>query len=478
MKKVHLPLMIVVLLVVLTSHALAGSAKIWEEKITIPTYQIEDPDPNPRFYNGRVTQGAQGRVYPFAMSDALTGIKKNQSYQAVYLENDCIKLCVLPELGGRLYSAVDKTNGYNYFYKQQVIKPSLIGTLGAWVSGGAEWNFPHHHKATTMMRMDSLLQENADGSVTLWLAETELRHRFRITLAMTVHPDSNVLELLVNPYNPTPYVHSFLFFANPSVHVDPTYQVFFPPSVEWVTQHAKREFLAWPMANGTYGDKDYENVNISWWKNLPKPVSFFACNEDDNFFAGYDHGKDAGTAYVANHHLTPGMKFFTFGSGPEGAAWDKMLTDEDGPYLELMAGAFSDNQPDYSWSQPFENKWVKQHWFPIRDLDNLTYANLSGALNLDIDKQNRVTVQVNTTSPQPKARIILSVKGKQLMQKSADIDPAHPFSVQLQLSSAVKKTDLLLTVENAAGQSLMAYQPQVKKGNPMPQAVMPPKRPQ
>ncbi len=324
-----------------TSQIKAESkTRIWKEKITLPTYLVGDPDPNPRFYDGRVTQGAQGRVYPYAMSDVLLQQKEDKIYEIIYLENDYVKISVIPELGGRIFTAVDKTNDYDFFYRQHVIKPALIGTLGEWISGGSEWNFPHHHKATTMMTMDYLMEEHEDGSATLWLAETERRHRFRITLSITLYPDRSYVEMGVNPYNPTPFVNSFLYFANPAVHVDSTYQVIFPPNVGWVTQHAKREFIQWPNANGRYGGKTYEDEDISWWKNLTSPVSFFAWNESQDFFAGYDHGKKAGVAYVANHHTAPGMKFFTFGSGEAGKAWDKRLTDSDGPYLELMAGVF------------------------------------------------------------------------------------------------------------------------------------------
>ena len=135
-----------ILILVLFTHLLFAKADIYEKQLVIPTYGVGEPDPNPRFYTGRVYQGAQGRIYPYPISDVLTNELNDKEYTAVYLENDFIKICVLPELGGRIFEAVDKTNGYDFFYKQSVIKPSLIGMLGAWISGGIEWNFPHHHR--------------------------------------------------------------------------------------------------------------------------------------------------------------------------------------------------------------------------------------------------------------------------------------------------------------------------------------------
>jgi len=476
--KILLPVILTGLLLTTFSIRLHSQTRIWHEKITIPTYQVDKPDPNPRFYDGRVTQGAQGRVYPYAMSDVLLQEKVDQKYDIYHLENEYVKISVIPELGGRIFTAVDKTNNYDYFYRQHVIKPALIGTLGKWISGGSEWNFPHHHKATTMMRMDVLMDQNSDGSVSLWLAETERRHRFRITLAMTLYPDRNYLEMEVIPYNSSPFVHSFLYFANPAVHVDSTYQVIFPPHVEYVTQHAKREFIQWPFANGYYGGKNYQNVDISWWKNLASPVSFFAWNEKQDFFAGYDHGKEAGVAYVANHHTAPGMKFFTFGCGESGKAWDKRLTDSDGPYLELMAGVFSDNQPDYSWAQPYEQKSATQYWYPVRELGGMNYANLNGALFLKTDKLPELEIRMNTTGAYQNAKAVLKADNQQVWEAELDIGPDRPFAAAVKLANGIFSTDLSIALYASDGSELMFYQPEAKKESEMPDKVKPPPSPE
>jgi len=164
-------------LIVLATVVPAGAAvKVWEEPLTIPTYQLNAPDRNPRFYTNESYQGAQKRVYPYPMLDGVTDHRTEQTYKALYLENEFIKLCILPEIGGRLAYATDKTNGYEIFYRQHVVKPALIGMLGAWVSGGIEWCVFHHHRNTTHMPVDYTLAENADGSKTIWFGETEPPH--------------------------------------------------------------------------------------------------------------------------------------------------------------------------------------------------------------------------------------------------------------------------------------------------------------
>lgn len=470
-------LRIVLVLLFVSSSLLFADIQIYQKTITIPTYGVDAPDPNPRFYAGRVYQGAQGRIYPYPMSDVLINELNDKNYTAVYLENEFIKICVLPELGGRIFEAVDKTNGYNFFYKQSVIKPSLIGMLGAWISGGVEWNFPHHHRANTYMTMDYLIRNNDDGSKTLWLTEIEQRHRMKMVIGLTIRPNSSVLEAELKFFNRTPFVNSFLYFANPAVHVDSTYQVIFPPEVEYVTQHAKREFAQWPIADTRYGGYNYENVDISWWKNLPEPVSFFAWDHTSDYFAGYDHGKNAGVAYVADVHLAPGKKFFTFGCGDRGLMWDKMLTDTDGPYLELMAGAYSDNQPDYSWIQPYETKTIKQFWFPIRDLGGMSYANLNGALFLD-KKAKTVTLSVLTTRLYENAKVQILSDDEVLWEKQISLAPDKVLQEQIELKTDVPETDVVVTVRDESGNDLLTYQPQEKENDPMPEPVDPPKDPE
>ncbi len=182
----------------------------------------------------------------------------------------------------------------------------------------------------------------------------------RWAVGLTLYPGKSYLETSIRILNRTPVVNSFLCFANVAVHVNENYQVIFPPSTQHVTYHAKREFTTWPIATTRYNGSDFtKGVDVSWYKNHFVSNSMFAWNYEDDFFAGYDHGKQAGTMSVADHHVVPGKKLWTWGSGPGGRMWDKILTDDDGPYIELMVGAYSDNQPDYSWIQPLRSQKIQ-----------------------------------------------------------------------------------------------------------------------
>ncbi len=458
------------------------SVRIFEAELVLPTYEVDRPDPNPRFYQGRAYQGAQGRVYPYPMLDQLTDNRVEKAYRAVYLENAYIRVCVLPEIGGRVFEAVDKTNGYDFLYRQHVIKPALIGMLGAWISGGIEWNFPHHHRARAFMPMDYVLEENPDGSKTVWLWELDLRHRMQFTVGITLHPDRSYFEATIRPYNATPLVQSFLCWANPSVHVGPDYQVIFPPGTQYAVYHGKNQFATWPVAQDSYRGIDYRGVDLSWWKNHPSPVSFFAWNYLDDFLAGYDHGLDAGVVYVADHQIAPGKKFWEWGPGPQGRMWDLILTEQDGPYIELMAGVYSDNQPDYSWLQPYEAKRASQFWYPIREIGGVKCATLEGAVNLELagqDSTGRRTAKIgfNTTRAHHRAQVRLKAGEIVLYEEVIRIDPARPYINEVPLPARVDTTDLHLSLLSRSGDVLVAYRTAVRRTEPMPGTVTPPQPP-
>ena len=416
------------------------------------------------FYLGKGSQGAQGRVYPYPLYDSLTSIKSNKAYKIVYLENEWVRIGVLPEIGGRLFEAVDKSNGYNFIYRQHVIKPALIGLIGAWISGGVEWNIPHHHRATTFLPVQYKVESNADGSKTVWVGELEVRHRMRWAVGYRLHPGKSYLECSVRIANRTPFLNSMLCFANVAVHVNENYQVIYPPGTRFVTFHGKREFTTWPVATTRYNGADFtRGVDVSWYTNHLAANSMFAWNYEDDFFAGYDHGKHAGIMSVADHHIVPGKKFWTWGNGPRGRMWDKILTDEDGPYIELMVGGYSDNQPDYSWLQPYEAKSFEMYWYPFRDIGGVKKANLEAAVNLELGTNQAAKLGFCTTTALRKAKVLLTAGQQVLLEQVVDISPAKPFVKSIQLPQGVAQSELRASL-SAAGRELVAY----KAGRPEP----------
>jgi len=464
---------------ILITCVLLGTAqaevKVWEEDLVLPSYRVNPPDPNPMFYRNESYQGAQKRIYPYALIDGVTGDKREEPFKAVYLENDYVKLCVLPEIGGRLFYATDKTNGYEFFYRQHVMKPALIGMLGAWISGGIEWCVFHHHRNTTHMPVDYALQENADGSKTIWIGETERRHRMRWLIGMTLHPGRSFIEVKVKMINRTAQAHAVLYWANVAVHVNDDYQVIFPPSVQVATYHAKNNFVHWPIGRGRYQGTDYTGKDLSWWNTHPKAVSCFAWDLREDFMGGYDHGQDAGLVHIGNHHVVCGAKLWEWAPNN---IWDtQVLTDADGPYAELMVGAYSDNQPDYSWIKPYEVKEFTQYWYPVQAIGGFKNANLDAAVNLErVD--NKVKLGVHATSVLKDAQVVLSTPRKTLLKQTVTLAPDKPFAQELTVLGEIEDTDLRASLLSAHGDTLLSYQPVERKPvEALPETVKAPPKP-
>ncbi|UCG28394.1 MAG: DUF5107 domain-containing protein, partial [Bacteroidales bacterium] len=455
-----------------------SSVNVWKETIIIPTYLIRPAERNPIFYTGRAYQGAQGRIYPYPYQNQLTDSLVEKEYTGLFLENEYIKLCVLPELGGKLYYAVDKTNGYDLIYRNRKIKPALIGMLGAWTSGGIEWNIPHHHRASTFMAVDYKLEDNPGGSKTIWIGELEIRHRTRWMVGITLYPGKSYIETIQRYINRTPEIQSFLVWANTAVHANEDYQVIFPPGTEYATYHSKVDFSEWPVSNQVYRGTDFRGVDISWWKNHPGGISFFAWEAGGRFVAGIDHGRRAGISVVSNPYIVPGKKLWNWGTGRSARMWDKILSDDDGPYLEIMTGAYSDNQPDYSWCHPFMVKESRMYFCPVRDLDGIKESNLNGSLDLKVLNSHEVRIGVNLTSENKQCKVILNEDQNVIFEKRTDIDPYEPFTTVVNMKGPADEDNLSVRVFSSDGQELISYHPPARENGPMPETAKPPQPPE
>ena len=313
--------------------------KAWVERVTIPTYGVGKPEKNLFFLEKRVYQGSSGAVYPHPVIERILDEKKDIEYTAVFLENNYLKIIILPEIGGRVQRAYDKIRERDFVYYNQVIKPALVGLTGPWISGGIEFNWPQHHRPSTYDPVDFTIEANTDGSMTVWVNEVEIMFRTKGMAGFTLYPDKAYMEIKGTIYNRTPFPQTFLWWANPAVKVNDNYQSVFPPDVHAVFDHGKRDVSDFPIATGTYYKVNYApGTDISRYKNIPVPTSYMAIKSKYDFIGCYEHDTEAGMLHVANHHISPGKKQWTWGHGDFGQAWDRNLTDTDGPYIELMTG--------------------------------------------------------------------------------------------------------------------------------------------
>ena len=450
----------------------------WEERVTIPTYPVPEPDRNPMFLEKRVYQGSTGKVYPNPFTDRVSDEKVDRQYTGVFLENEFIRLMVLPEIGGRIHVGHDKTNGYDFFYRQNVIKPALVGLLGPWISGGVEFNWPQHHRPSTFMPVEFQIEEHEDGSRTIWLSEHEPMNRMKGMVGICLYPGKAFIEAKARLYNRTPLVQTFLWWANAGIRVHDRYQAFFPPDVTFVADHAKRAVSAYPVARDFYYGVDYRaGVDLAWYKNIPVPTSYMVTKSNYDFLGGYDHEKRAGMVHVANRHISPGKKMWTWGNAEFGYAWDRELTDRDGPYIELMAGVFTDNQPDFSWIHPGETKTFRQYWYPIQEIGPVKNANRLVAVNLD-GRDGEWQVGVCSTEPLIDIHAAVTLSGDLVLDCAANVSPGNPFTRTFRLADTRQYPDLVLRVLAPDGRELIRYRVERPSEGQLPAPAIEPLAPE
>ncbi len=315
-----------------------------------------------------------------------------------------------------------------------------------------------------------------------------------------LRPGRAVLELRARVYNRTPDTQTFLWWANVATEVHERYQSFFPADATFVADHAKRAMSTFPRCSGHYYGvdyaarardgvpaadappsfrpaSDYPPNDLAWYANIPVPTSYMCMGTREDFFGGYDHAARAGIIHVADHHLSPGKKQWTWGNHEFGYAWDRNLTepDEHGvyrPYIELMAGVFTDNQPDFSFLQPGETKTWTQWWYPIREIGPADQANTDAAVSLRV-RGLAARIGVSTTASFSAARVALVRRsdGKNLAVRTADLSPASPLVFETQLPARLRPDQLVLSVSDAAGRELIRLAPPKPAVPPAPETL-------
>ncbi|MBI4556191.1 MAG: DUF5107 domain-containing protein [Candidatus Hydrogenedentes bacterium] len=425
-----------------SAQLLGARARAWEGTITIPTYPWGPDDVNPKFYE------LEGFIfYPYPMQDNLSNTKIDRTYKALFLENEYLKVTCLPELGGRLHSVLDKTEGKEMFHCNHVIKPGLIGLRGAWISGGVEWNTgPQGHTVTDVSPVDALAIENENGSASLIIGNTEKISRTRWTVRVTLHPGKAYLDEDISMYNPTDGIHPYYFWNNTAFPCHAGTRFIYPMTLG--TDHAGAAFFQWPI---------HEGRDLTWLKSYPEPTSVFAYRCAFDFFGAYDVVADRGIVQHANHQIVVGKKAWTWGQADFGLLSQKALTDDDGPYIEVQSGPL-ETQANYGMLAPGSAARWSEAWYPVHGLgEGFEYATREVAVQRYWSESGgdaELELRVIATAPFDAAVCTLSTDSRTLLRGTVNLSP---FAAQKILLRHAPKTPIEVSICSEDGIVLAAY---------------------
>lgn len=431
------------LILPLATHAEAQPVHAWEGSISIPTYELGPPDPNPPF-----PLVSANPVYPYPMLDDLGDRREPKSWRAVYLENQFLKVTILPELGGHVYSVYDKQHHREMLYRNQVIKYGLVGPRGAWIAGGMEFSFPFAHTTDTVSTVSSVLRHNPDGSATALVGAVDWVSNMYWQIAITLRPDAARLEEGITLFNATPLSHLYLFWTNTAVPASDDLQYVYPMR-ETISDDPFAIVQSWP---------EWKGVDQSWYRNNPGAMAIFARDVKRSFFGVYYHQSNYGVVHVSDFREDPGKKLWSWGTARSGRIWDTILSDNDGPYNEIQSGRFA-TQGYREFMEPGRVEQWTEYWYPVSGLDGgFVEATSQMALNVTYS-QGQAKLLFSPVAPVQNAAVTIAIgNDTQRTIPNVQLEPLHSvsFSVPIPDMDRARK-DLHITVKSAEGRTLLDW---------------------
>src|SRR6476661_5859739 len=351
----------------------AQKATIKEYKKVFTTYPFSDPDPIPNL----------SKIYPYFRFDGYTDKPVQKEWKVVELENDYIKLMILPEIGGKIWAAFEKSTGKSFVYFNQVVKFRDVAMRGPWTSGGIEPNYGIiGHTPNCATPVDYTTMTKPDGSVSCIIGVLDLLTRTSWCIDINLPSDKAYFTTNSFWYNASPFEQPYYTWMNTGIKANGNLQ-FIYPGTKYLGHEG--EYSDWPINKKNGKD-------ISWYKNndFGGYKSYHVFGKYTNFFGGYWHDDDFGMGRYSSHDDKPGKKLWIWGLSQQGMIWEKLLTDTDGQYVEVQSGRLFNQSAEGSSFTPFKHKGFLPHasdvwteyWFPVVKTKGFVMANNYGVLNI------------------------------------------------------------------------------------------------
>ncbi len=438
-------LFLILLCLAMMGQASAQSSKdtprVWEAPLVIPTYELNPPNPYPAVLDWQRRKWRP--VYPYPFLDSLGTEKTNKAWTAVYLENEYLKVTVLPELGGHVYQIFDKTLNRDIIYSNPVMKYAMVALRGAWVSGGIEWNFPDGHTLTTVAPIDYVMRTEADGSAAVAIGDTERVQRMQWQVILRLRPGTRVLESEVTLNNRREVPGRYWYWSTAGAPAAPDLRFNYPMREAY--PHAFWPVFKFPIEKG---------VDIGRFSEVPNFLSLFARDSKQDYFGVYYEKTDWGVVHVADHRELPGKKTWTWGTDDNGDIWIDKLTDGGGQYVEFQGGRF-ETQMEHQFIAPHRVEHFFEYWFGVNKMGGAwNEATRDAAVRVNL-QGNRATVAIAANQRFSQAELILTSGDKQVHSEHIDLDPIRVFTTNIDVPAP--RQSLELTLKNKDGRVLLRY---------------------
>ncbi len=422
--RIDLHLLAAVVLVCGITSSLPGQVRVWQGTLSLPAYEEGPPDPNPPFDQFSTSRFS----YPYTLRSNLTEHRADHSWRAIFLENEYLKCSVLPDIGGHVYTCIDKITGKPMFYANPSIKKADIGYRGAWAAFGIEFNFPVSHNWVSMSPVDFSFTAHLDGSASVIVGNVDRVYGMEWSVELVLRPKSTVLEEKITLNNRSDARHRFYWWNNAAVEVWDDSRIEYP--MQFAASHGFTEIQPWPV--------DPDGTDLSIIGNQTKgPVSLFVHGSREPFMGIWNPHTNTGTVHFADYARLPGKKIWSWGVDADGLDWRRALSDNGSAYAEVQAGPFR-NQETYAFLEPRQTIRFSEYWMPVRDIGGVSRANLAGVVGLS-RKFNTLVVGFNANRPVPQASLRILDGNQPLLDERADLVPERTWNREIMLPDARRK---------------------------------------
>lgn len=427
------------LVAILTMATLSrAQVRVWEGTLTLPTYEEGMPDPNPPFDQFTNTKFN----YPYTLRDNLTSRRVNHDWRAIYLENEYLKCSVLPDIGGHLYTCIDKISGQSMFYANTSIKKAAVGYRGAWAAFGIEFNFPVSHNWVSMSPVDFTFRKNADGSASAIVGNVDRVYGMEWMVELVLRPRSTLLEERVSLSNRSDVRHRFYWWNNAGVRVSDDSHIVYP--MRFAASHGFTEINRWPV------DDDGHDLSVIR-NHVHGPVSLFSYGSRENFMGVWHPATKTGTVHFAEYEELPAKKIWSWGVDEEGLDWRKALSDDNSAYVEVQAGLFR-NQETYAFLNPRQTIHFSEYWMPVREIGGISRANLAGVVSLT--RHEKILVAGFNANRALRQSTVSIMNGTyRAFSEKLDLKPEHAWTHEIPLSDPQAK--YTIEIRDAQGAMLI-----------------------
>jgi tetratricopeptide (TPR) repeat protein len=408
----------------------SAQVRVWEGIQELPVYEEGAPDANPSFdqfsANGRFS-------YPYTLRNEITNQRVVHKLRAVFLENEYLKCSVLPDIGGHVYTCIDKINGQPMFYANPSIKKARIGYRGAWAAFGVEFNFPVSHNWMSMSPVDFAYASHEDGSASVTVGNVDRVYGVEWRVELILRPGWTVLEQRVTLSNRSDVRHRFYWWSNAGVQIWDDSRIQYP--MRFAAAHGFAEVQRWPV--------DERGKDLSIIKNQTDgPVSVFVHASRENFMGIWHPHTNAGTAHFSEYEQLPAKKIWSWGVDADGLDWRKALSDNNSAYAEIQGGLFR-NQETYAFLEPRQRINFSEYWMPVRGTGGISRANLAGVVHLERNG-DRLAVGMNVNRKIDSATVEVLEGNSVVFSEKGGFSPAKTWTKEVPVKNADRKYSFVL----------------------------------